>query len=52
LEEWYGTIPYDLVILSFFYDDALGSVTKVWQKFTQELALGLLANLKETRKVK
>ena len=29
--------PYNLVILSFFYDDALGSVAKVWQKFTQEL---------------
>ncbi len=31
------TIPHILVILSFFYDDALGSVAKVWQKFTQEL---------------
>jgi hypothetical protein len=31
------TIPYNLVILSFFYDDPLGSVMKVWQKFAQEL---------------
>jgi hypothetical protein len=31
------TIPYNLVILFFFYDDAVGSVTKVWQKITQEL---------------
>ncbi len=31
------TIPYNLVILSFFYDDALGSLTKVWQKITKEL---------------
>jgi hypothetical protein len=29
-------IPYNLVILSFFYDDDLDSVTKVWQKFTQD----------------
>jgi hypothetical protein len=32
-----GTIPYNLIVLSLFYNDTLGSMTKTWRKLAEKL---------------
>ncbi len=32
-----GTVPYNLIVLSLFYNVTLGSMTKIWRKFAEKL---------------